>query len=85
MERIMQGVVHGRTIELERDPQITDGSQVEIVLRLSRLPGPPPGWNSGSTTTAAGMMAEHWTDDDDSILEQIHRDRGRDSRREPAE
>ena len=47
-----------------------------------RLPGPPPGWRPGGTETAAGMMAEHWTEEDDRILESIERDRHRPSTRE---
>jgi hypothetical protein len=85
MQKIMNGVVHGRTIELDADPQIEDGKKVEIVLRVKGLPGPPPGWKPGSTETAAGMMAEHWTDDDDRILAEIYQDRKRDARREPTE
>ena len=46
-----------------------------------RLPGPPPGWRPGGTETAAGMMAEHWTEEDDRILESIERDRHRPSTR----
>lgn len=85
MQKVMQGIVHGRTIELEVDPELEDGSKVEIVLRVQRLPGPPPGWNPGSTETAAGMMADHWTQEDDEILEEIYRDRKRDHRQEPSE
>ncbi len=40
-----------------------------------RLPGPPPGWRPGGTETAAGMMAEHWTEEDDRILERIQAER----------
>ena len=32
MNKIMQGVVHGRIIELSEDPGVTDGQQVQIVL-----------------------------------------------------
>jgi hypothetical protein len=46
------------------------------------LPGPPPGWQPGGTETAAGMMAEHWTEEDDLILEAIERDRHRPSTRD---
>jgi hypothetical protein len=47
-----------------------------------RLPGPPPGWQPGSKRTAAGMLADSWTEEDDRILEQIYRDRKRETRRE---
>jgi hypothetical protein len=85
MQKVMQGTVHGQTIQLDADPQIEDGSQVEILLRLKRLPGPPPGWKPGGTSTAAGSMADHWTENDDRILDEIYLDRKRDARREPPE
>jgi len=42
---------------------------------LKQLPGPPPGWRPGGTATAAGMLAEEWTEEDDRLLEQIHAER----------
>ena len=84
MNKVMLGVVRGRTIELENGPGIEDGKTVEIVLRLKQPPGPPPGWKPGCTETAAGMMADCWSEEDDRILEEIYQDRQRDSRREPA-
>ena len=82
MVKILRGVVHGRTIELETEPGIEDGRRVEVIVRSKTLPGPPPGWRPGSTETAAGMMAKHWTEEDDRILDQIERDRHLPSTRE---
>lgn len=82
MVKILQGTIHGRTIELEADPGIEDGRCIEVIVRSKTLPGPPPGWRPGSAETAAGMMAEHWTEEDDRILEEIERDRHRPSTRE---
>ncbi|MEA2631104.1 MAG: hypothetical protein QOE66_1323 [Chloroflexota bacterium] len=82
MVKILRGVVHGRTIELESDLGIEDGQSVEVIVRSRTLPGPPPGWRPGGTETAAGMMAEHWTDEDDRILEEIQREREQSSTRE---
>jgi len=48
---------------------------VEVVLRSKSLPDPPPGWRPGETKTAAGMMAEHWTEEDDRIMEEIYQAR----------
>jgi predicted DNA-binding antitoxin AbrB/MazE fold protein len=39
------------------------------------LPGPPPGWTQGRISTAAGALADDWTEEDDRILEEIHRAR----------
>ncbi|MEX2118685.1 MAG: hypothetical protein WD847_03670 [Pirellulales bacterium] len=85
MNKVMQGVIHGRTIELESDPGIEEGRKVEVIVRVRQLPGPPPGWKPGSTQTAAGMMADHWTEEDDAIIERIRQDRKLDTRREMLE
>ena len=78
MDILMQGVVHGKTIELESSPGIEDGHTVELVVhRSEQLPSPPPAWKPGSTETAAGMMANYWTEEDDRILETIYQDRKR--------
>jgi hypothetical protein len=68
MTKLLRGIVHGRTIELQDDTGLEDGRKVEIILRAKELPGPPPGWTAGSKETAAGMMASCWTEDDDRIL-----------------
>jgi hypothetical protein len=83
----IDGVIHGKIIELSDDPGLPDGNQVQVVvwpIRLptaghaeaaSPLPGPPPGWRPGCTETAAGMLAEIWSEEDDRILAQIEQDR----------
>jgi hypothetical protein len=40
-----------------------------------RLPGPPLGWRPDGTATAAGLLAEEWTEQDDRDLERIHSER----------
>ncbi len=73
MVKILRGVVHGRTIELETEPDIEDGRTIEVIIRSKSLPGPASGWRPGGIETAAGMMAEHWTEEDDRILEEFER------------
>jgi hypothetical protein len=80
--KLLRGVIHGRTIELDTDTGLEDGRKVEVILRAKELPGPPPGWKPGSRETAAGMMASHWTEEDDRILDDIDQERLKDSRRE---
>jgi hypothetical protein len=86
MTKTLHGKVHGKTIELDEDLGVVDGQEVEVQVTMlkpkKKLPGPPPGWRPGSTETAAGMMAAHWTEEDDRILEAIERDRRRPSTRE---
>ena len=46
-----------------------------------KLPGPPPGWKPGQPSKTAGLLADSWTEEDDRILEEIYRDRKRETRR----
>jgi hypothetical protein len=78
------GLLDGQVVELiltaEPSPSpIAKGSDPR--KKPKTLPGPPPGWRPGSTETAAGTMAEHWTEEDEQILESIERDRHRPSTR----
>ena len=36
MEIVMQGVIHGQTVELERSPGLDDGSVVQVALNVDR-------------------------------------------------
>lgn len=81
MTKILRGIVHGKTIELENETGLEDGRMVEITLRVKEVPGPPPGWKAGSTETAGGLMAACWSDEDDRILKEIHEERQRDAPR----
>ena len=65
-----------------RDPPPDSRTSIEITVCSRLLPGPPPGWRPGGSETAAGMMAEHWSEEDDRILEAIERARHRPSTRE---
>jgi hypothetical protein len=85
MTKILQGIVRGKTIELDTDPGIEEGRAVEIVVRPKQPPGPPPGWKPDNAETAAGMLAHTWSDEDDRILAEIYRDRQQSSRPEIAE
>jgi hypothetical protein len=85
MTKVMRGVIHGKTIELASNTGLADGRQVEIILRVKELPGPPAGWRPGNAETAAGMMASSWTTDDDQIMDEILKQRRDDPRREISE
>ncbi len=78
MTQVIEGVIHGRTIELEGDPGIEDGRKVQVVLQVES----PYAGDEVKGKTAAGMMASY-TDDDDAVLAEIYQDRRRDTRREP--
>jgi len=89
MTRNTHGKIHGKTIELDEDLGVADGQEVEIQVRITglkkSLPGPPPGWQPGKTSNSAGLLADSWTDEDDRTLEEIHKDRKRETRREAAQ
>ena len=78
MTKTVHGVIHGKTIELEENPGVAEGQEVEITIRP--IPNRTP-WGEG-LLRCAGALASDWTDEDDRILEEIHADRKRDTRRE---
>ncbi len=85
MNIVLRGTVRGRTVELDRDPGIEENRVVEVILRTKQLPGPPPGWKPGCMETAAGMLSDSWTSEDDRLLEEIYHDRRQSTFREVAE
>ena len=78
MTRTAYGVVHGRTIELDKDLGVSDGQKVEVTIRSI---SPKQAWGEG-LKRCAGALAGEWSEEDDRILEEIYRDRKCDSRRE---
>ena len=82
------GLVDGQAVELIVTPARSSGPHAEELgssRSPKKLPGPPPGWQPGSRRTAAGMLADSWTEEDDRILEEICRDRKRETRRKVPE
>lgn len=78
MTRTLQGVIHGRTIELLDDLGMPEGETVEIVVcstsTLSK--------NGEGFLRAAGALADSWSAEDDAILAHLEQDRCRSISRE---
>jgi hypothetical protein len=81
MTKTMHGVIHGRMIELDQDPGVAEGDQVEITIES--IPS-QKAWGEG-LRRCAGALADEWTDEDDQILDVIHRQRKFDTRKEITE
>jgi len=66
---IFKGVVHGKTIELDQEPGLPEGQEVEVQVKLI-----PAGrkWGEGILRSAGG-----WADypEMDAIMEEIHQAR----------
>jgi hypothetical protein len=78
MNKTIQGIIHGSTIELSENPGFAEGQMVQVVVHPVEPARP---WGGGIRRTA-GALADQWTDEDDRILEEIYQDRKRDSHRE---
>lgn len=78
MTKTMHGVIRGKTIELESDPGMSDGQQVEVTVRVAVNSGKQT-WGEG-LARCAGALAASWTPEDDRILDEIHRERETESR-----
>jgi hypothetical protein len=78
MTRTINGTIRGRTIELNEDVGLKDGQPVCVQV----TPVPPSSATPNRLVESAGALSKDWTDEDDRILDEIHRDRKRDVRRE---
>jgi len=67
--KIIQGVVHGKTIELTEDCGIADGQKVELALRPLYEPAQ---WGDGIRRSAGGWLNYPQID---AVMEQIQQDR----------
>jgi hypothetical protein len=71
MHKTLYGKVHGKIIELDEDPGVAEGENVEITIKT--FPAKKP-WGEG-LRRCAGALADEWTEEDDRILEMINRER----------
>jgi hypothetical protein len=74
MLKQVQGIIHGKTIELHENPGFSDGEEIEVILRPRHVVAGPIPAVPGGRTTAAGMLA-HLPLEVDEELEAIIRDR----------
>jgi hypothetical protein len=75
------GVIRGRTIEISEDLGLVDGDQVKLTVEPMSCRSPIKSWGEG-LRRCAGALADSWTEEDDRILEEIYRERQRDTRPE---
>jgi hypothetical protein len=75
MSETLRGIVHGRTIEVDRDPGLADGTTVEVELHVPE-PERKPG---DGIRRSAGALA-HLPPEDWEALEAIIRERKSDKR-----
>jgi hypothetical protein len=69
MTKIVHGIVHGKTIELDENLGVADGQEVEVQIKIIPLPGK---WGEGVLRTAGALADDpHW----DGIMEEVHQAR----------
>jgi hypothetical protein len=78
MQKTLHGKIHGKMIELNEDPGLTEGQEVEVTVQAAK---PVPGIEG--LKRCAGALADDWTDEDDRILEWLRQERKRDTRKLP--
>ena len=70
MAEVVEGIIHGKTIELAVDPGLQDGEIVEVVIRRVK---PSPSWGEGIKAAAgalAQMPPEYFADLDEIVRER---------------
>jgi hypothetical protein len=69
MTKTLHGKVHGRIIELDEDPGVAEGQEVEVQMKVV---SPPKQWGEGILRTAGALADDpYW----DGIMEEIHKAR----------
>lgn len=78
MSKTLHGKVHGKLIELDQDPGLAEGQEVEITV--TALPSAADPQSGKGLLRTEGVLADdqEW----DGIIEEIYHDRKRDRRRE---
>lgn len=75
MTKTLHGTVHGRTIQLDEDPGVAEGQEVEVQVRVVARSA---GMTGDGFRRTEGALAddEEW----DGIMEEIHKARKLDRR-----
>ena len=68
MTKKLHGTVHGRTIELDEDPGVADGQEVELQIQIATARK----WGEGILRSAGGWVEYPEMDD---IMEKIYQER----------
>ena len=68
MTKKLRGTVHGRTIELDEDPGVADGQEVELQIQIATAGK----WGEGILRSAGGWVEYPEMDD---IMEKIYQGR----------
>ena len=71
MSRTVHGKIHGKTIELDEEPGLAEGQDVQIILKVVRT---QKTWGEGILRTAGALADDPYWDD---IMEEIYQDRKR--------
>ena len=69
MTKKLHGTVHGRTIELDEDPGVADGQEVELQIQIA---APARKWGEGILRSAGGWAGHP---EMDGIMEEIYQER----------
>ena len=75
MTKSLHGKVNGRTIELDEDPNMAEGQDVEVQIRIINRPSHTPGEGLLRTEGALANDTE-W----DAIMDEIHQARNLEQR-----
>ena len=69
MTKTIHGRIHGKTIELDEDPGVAEGQEVEVKVTIVQ---PSRKWGEGILSSAGG-----WSDhpEMDAIMERIQQER----------
>jgi hypothetical protein len=68
MTKIMHGVVHGRTIELDQEVGVPDGQKVEVAIQLASTEAGEGPWGEGLRRCAGALAGIPGLDEDMDLI-----------------
>jgi hypothetical protein len=79
MDKALEGIIHGRTIELANDPGFVEGMKVQVVISPQQT---EKKWGEGICKSAGGWYEYPEMDE---IMNKIHEDRKQERRNQEGE
>jgi hypothetical protein len=68
MTKIMQGIVHGRTIELDQEIGVPDGQKVKVAVQILPTVSPTEPWGEGLRRCAGSLGGIPGLDEDMELI-----------------
>jgi hypothetical protein len=68
MTKVIQGIVHGKTIELDHEVGVADGQRVAVAIQILPTARPTEAWGAGLRRCAGALAGIPGLDEDMELI-----------------